>query len=82
MPHIGSMLVVGHWVMQWRLPGTSQGHLTETVRARREQGPEVVPWPHPSPRNPIGLEAHAWFATDALPRWRTRARARIEARTG
>jgi len=37
------------------------------VRAGREFGPDLVPLPHPSPRNLRWFRQHPWFASEVLP---------------
>ncbi|HEY5565219.1 MAG TPA: uracil-DNA glycosylase family protein, partial [Rhodothermia bacterium] len=41
--------------------------LTEVVRGWRDHWPEIVPMPHPSPRNNIWLRKHAWFEEELVP---------------
>ena len=67
MPHIQLTLVIGQYAMEWHLPGTAAGNLTETVRTWREHWPGVLPLPHPSPRNNIWLKANPWFALEVIP---------------
>jgi len=46
--------------------------LTELVKSWRSYWPEVVPLPHPSPRNNPWLRRNSWFETDLLPALRKR----------
>ncbi len=64
--HVELTLVIGQYAQKWHLPKTHK-NLTETVRAWREYGPNVVPLPHPSPRNNIWLKKNPWFADSLLP---------------
>jgi len=41
--------------------------LTETVQGWRKNWPNIVPLPHPSPRNNIWLKRNAWFEAELLP---------------
>jgi uracil-DNA glycosylase len=64
-------LVVGQYALAYHLPsaGTS---LTETVLAWRDHWPDVLPLPHPSPRNNIWLKKNPWFEHELLPVLRSR----------
>jgi len=59
-------LIVGQYAQQWHLTHTHR-NLTETVRAWKEYGPDVIPLPHPSPRNNIWLKKNPWFSDSLLP---------------
>ncbi len=59
-------LVIGQYAQRWHLPNTHK-NLTETVRAWRDYGPEIIPLPHPSPRNNIWLKRNPWFSESLLP---------------
>ena len=74
MPNIELTLVIGQYAMQWHLPDRSTGNLTETVLAWRDHWPEVLPLPHPSPRNNPWLKANPWFDLDLVPAMQERIR--------
>jgi uracil-DNA glycosylase len=59
-------LVVGQYAQAYHFSGKSLP-LTERVRAWKTYWPEVVPLPHPSPRNNIWLRRNPWFETELLP---------------
>lgn len=59
-------LVIGQYAQRWHLPNT-QKNLTETVRAWQDYGPDIIPLPHPSPRNNIWIKRNPWFAESLLP---------------
>lgn len=67
MPLIALTLVIGRYAMAWHLPNEATRNLTETVRAWREHAPDVMPLPHPSPRNNRWLKANPWFEADVIP---------------
>jgi uracil-DNA glycosylase len=67
MPHIELVLVIGQYAIDWHLPQCAGATLTETVRNWRKLGPQVLPLPHPSPRNNIWLKANPWFALEVVP---------------
>lgn len=64
-------LVIGQYAQAYHLPAAS-GSVTSLVQAWRDHWPDVVPLPHPSPRNNIWLRRNVWFEDDLLPRLRTR----------
>jgi uracil-DNA glycosylase len=59
-------LVIGQYAQAYHLENRKSS-LTETVRAWREHWPNIIPLPHPSPRNNIWLRKNPWFETDLLP---------------
>jgi uracil-DNA glycosylase len=67
MPNTALTLVIGRYAMAWHLPTTASRNLTETVRAWREHAPNIVPLPHPSPRNNMWLKANPWFDEGVVP---------------
>ena len=71
-------LVIGQYALRWHLPEAGSS-VTEAVRDWRTVWPDVVPLPHPSPRNNRWLTANAWFADELLPELRTRVRALLAA---
>jgi uracil-DNA glycosylase len=70
MPNIDLTLVIGQYALAWHLPGSSAKNLTDTVREWRNHWPELLPLPHPSPRNNIWLKKNPWFAAEVLPKLR------------
>ncbi|MEO1576635.1 MAG: uracil-DNA glycosylase family protein [Pseudomonadota bacterium] len=59
-------LVIGQYAQKAHLPN-AKGSLTDTVRRWSEFGPDVVPLPHPSPRNNRWLKKNPWFEETLLP---------------
>lgn len=59
-------LVIGQYAMKSHLPEAKK-NLTETVRAWRDYDSDVIPLPHPSPRNNIWLKKNPWFTESVLP---------------
>jgi uracil-DNA glycosylase len=74
MPSIQLTLVIGKYALDWHLNDTAGANLTETVRAWRDHGPDVLPLPHPSPRNNVWLKRNGWFEDEVLPFLRKRVR--------
>ena len=64
-------LVIGSYAQAWHLPDAG-GSVTEVVRAWRDHWPDVVPLPHPSPRNNIWLKKNPWFDAELVPALRER----------
>ncbi len=59
-------LVIGQYAQAWYMPD-SAGSLTQRVMAWQEHWPNVIPLPHPSPRNNIWLRRNPWFSEQLLP---------------
>jgi len=72
MQQIELILVIGKYAIDWHLPQCAGASLTETVRNWRNHWPNVLPLPHPSPRNNIWLKANPWFSLEVLPLLRER----------
>ena len=75
LPSIQLTLAIGSHAQAWHLRPRSGSTLTEVVRVWREYGPELLPLPHPSPRNNGCLQRNPWFETDVLPALRARVMA-------
>lgn len=66
-------VVIGQYAMKWHLPNAGR-NLTDTVRSWESYGGDVIPLPHPSPRNNIWLKKNPWFADTLLPHLRQATR--------
>jgi uracil-DNA glycosylase len=66
LPDIELTLVLGQYAQAYHLPDVA-GSVTETVRAWRDHWPDVVPLPHPSPRNNLWLRKNPWFDRTLVP---------------
>lgn len=64
-------LVIGQYALAYHLPDAGNS-VTSAVQSWRRHWPQVVPLPHPSPRNNIWLRRNPWFAEELLPQLRTR----------
>ena len=64
-------LVIGQYAQAYHLD-TSKSTLTQNVQAWRDYAPDIVPLPHPSPRNNLWLRRNPWFETELLPALRQR----------
>ena len=66
LPNLGLSLIIGQYAQAWHLP-VRQKTLTKTVRNWRSYAEDILPVPHPSPRNNIWLKKNAWFETEVIP---------------
>jgi uracil-DNA glycosylase len=71
LPNIKLTLVIGQYAQAWHLP-FHQKTLTETVRDWAKYEDNIMPLPHPSPRNNIWLKRNEWFESDVLPELKLR----------
>ena len=60
-------LVMGQYAQAWHLKGRQQRNLTATVKAWRAYWPDILPLPHPSPRNNLWLKKNPWFDKELVP---------------
>lgn len=74
LPNLKLILVIGQYAHAWHLEGRKHKTLTETVRDWRAFGPDIVPLPHPSPRNNRWLRNNPWFTDELLPELARRVR--------
>lgn len=65
-------LAIGRYAIDWHLPDAARKSLTEVVAGWERDWPNVLPMPHPSPRNQRWLRDHPWFAERVLPRLKLR----------
>jgi len=69
LPKLQLTLVIGQYAQSYHLDQNKLS-VTETVRAGRNYWPNVVPLPHPSPRNNGWLKKNPWFENEVLPNLR------------
>jgi len=67
-------LVIGQYAQAYHLPDAAKS-VTDTVQGWRDYWPDIVPLPHPSPRNNLWLRRNPWFEKDLLPRLQSRVAA-------
>lgn len=80
LPKICLKLVIGQYAHAYHLGRARKQNLTATVKAWREFWPDVVPLPHPSPRNFGWFMRNPWFEQELVPRLRRRVREILENR--
>jgi len=76
--HIELTILVGQYAQNYYLKERKRKTMTETVRAWRDYGPDMIPTPHPSWRTTFWLKKNPWFESDILPVLRGRVRALLE----
>ena len=69
--HLEVTLVLGQFAQAYHF-GKASSSLTELVKSWRTYSPQMVPLPHPSPRNNLWLRRNPWFEAEMLPSLRTR----------
>lgn len=75
MPRIELTLVLGQYALDWHLGPRKSRTLTDTVKRWQEFWPELLPLPHPSPRNIRWFMANPWFEAEVIPLLQDRIRA-------
>ncbi|WP_461532291.1 uracil-DNA glycosylase family protein [Sinomicrobium sp.] len=67
MPDIKLTLLIGLYAQKYYLRERAKKTLTETVQNYEEYLPDIIPLPHPSPRNNIWQKKHPWFKETLIP---------------
>lgn len=71
LPQLQLTLVIGQYAQAYHLT-KNRLSVTESVKAWQDYWPNIVPLPHPSPRNNGWLKRNPWFEDDILPNLRKR----------
>lgn len=66
LEHIELTLAIGQYAHAWHMPG-GKATVTERVKRWREVWPDLLPLPHPSPRNNLWLRRNPWFEQEVIP---------------
>ncbi len=66
LPNIQLTLAIGQYSQKYYLDKNRKHNLTETVKSWKNFLPEIIPLPHPSPRNNIWLKKNPWFEQEVL----------------
>ena len=77
LPDVELTLLVGQYAQGYYLGARRKKTLTETVRAWRDYGPDVLPTPHPSWRTRHWAKKNPWFEAEVLPELRRRVEALV-----
>ena len=72
LPNIALTLVIGQYAHAWHLGDRRGRTLRETVADWESFWPEILPMPHPSPRNNRWLRENAFFEAEVVPALRNR----------
>ena len=67
LPKIKLTLLVGAYAQVHHLRRTGHVSVTRTMNNWRAHAPDVIPLPHPSPRNVAWFKANPWFDDELLP---------------
>ena len=67
MKKIELVLVIGMYAQAWHLPDSRKKNVTEIVKSWRKFQPNMIPLPHPSPRNNLWLKRNSWFEKELVP---------------
>ncbi len=67
LPNIKTTLVIGQYALRWHLGTARKDNLTKTVQAWQSYWPELLPLPHPSPRNIRWFMQNPWFDAQVIP---------------
>ena len=70
-------LVIGQYAQAYHI-NEERSSLTETVRHWQTYWPNMIPLPHPSPRNNIWLNRNPWFEQELLPMLQRRVSEALE----
>ena len=79
LPNIRLTLLIGSYAQHHYLRSRCKPSLTQTVTAWRDYAPDIIPLPHPSPRNTAWFQRHPWFENEVLPMLRDRVKSLLEA---
>lgn len=82
MPQIELVLAIGQYAQSYHLKARRQKTMTETVSLWRtylgsNEGPAILPLPHPSWRNTGWLKKNPWFEAELLPVLKNLVRGKI-----
>jgi len=75
MPDVELTVVLGRYAIGWHLPETQKLTLTKVVENWRNYWPDILPLPHPSPRNNLWLRRNSWVEEQLVPQLRQRVKA-------
>lgn len=75
-------LLIGQYAQRFGLGEAFGPTSTDTLLRWRDFGPEVMPLPHPSPRNVAWFKRNPWFESEVLPTLRARVAAIAKQETG
>ncbi|NND70469.1 MAG: uracil-DNA glycosylase family protein [Rhodothermales bacterium] len=59
-------IVIGAYAIAYHMP-ESGGRVTDAVKSWKSTYPELIPLPHPSPRNIAWFQRNQWFESELIP---------------
>jgi len=74
LTNIELTVVVGRYAIDWHINPPRGATLGTVVEQWREHWPQLVPLPHPSPRNTRWLRSHPWVEAEIVPQLQSRIR--------
>lgn len=72
LPQIELTMLLSRYAIDHYLPAQRRKSVGDTVRGWRDHLPDLLPLPHPSPRNNRWLRDHPWFEDEVIPYLRER----------
>lgn len=72
LKHVRLTIAVGRYAIDWHLQPAKKRTLTEIVADWQRVWPELVPLPHPSPRNTLWLKKNPWVEAELVPELQAR----------
>lgn len=66
LPQLELTIVLGKYAQDYHIKSAHRS-VTELVKSWRDHWPQLLPLPHPSPRNNIWLRRNPWFENEVLP---------------
>lgn len=76
LPDVSLTLLIGQYAQNYYLRGRHKS-LTERVKNWRDQPGDILPLPHPSPRNIAWFQRNPWFSEEVIPELRRRVAIQI-----
>ena len=67
LPNIELTVIIGRYAIDWHLPQHKGNTVTQVAMDWRQQLPDTITLPHPSPRNNRWLKQNPWFESDVIP---------------
>ncbi|ODS24608.1 IclR family transcriptional regulator [Candidatus Endobugula sertula] len=67
-------VVIGRYALDYHLPETQKLTVTQAVASWQDHWPDIIPLPHPSPRNNRWLKNNFWFETEVVPEMQRRVK--------
>ncbi|MDO6460458.1 uracil-DNA glycosylase family protein [Granulosicoccaceae sp. 1_MG-2023] len=67
MPEVALTVILGRYAIDWHLPQARRQSLSAVTAAWRDYWPQLLPMPHPSPRNHRWLKQNPHVEADIVP---------------